>query len=1019
MIRVPVETCLAELEIVLERLRATIYEQVAPLDVEAWVTPEPVGWAERRSGTRRALGLGESWGSLFDCAWFRFTAQIPDPPAAGDLVALIDVNGELLVVDGEGLPFAGLTCKASTFDAKLGRPAKTVLRLTTAHCRNDRVEIWADAGCNDLFGNHVDRGRVREASIARCRAPLKDLSYDLEVLLDWLRNADRHGSEYRRILDGCLEAALMLPLISDQPAALGEALRLTRALLQETDGKRRFSIDAIGHAHIDLAWLWPLRETRRKAARTFATALDLIDRYPEYRFGMGQPQLYQWIKEDHPALYRRIRDGVAVGRIEPQGVTWVEADLNATGAESLVRQLLYGRRYFRDEFGVTPDYLWEPDAFGYPASLPQILAKSGVRYFASQKMSWNDYNSFPHHSFVWRGIDGSHVLSHFFPEDTYNGPAAPCSVLKIQRDYRQIDTSSRALMVFGIGDGGGGPGEEHLERLRRLDRLPGFPRVTQRWAQEFFNDLAREASSFPVWQGELYLERHQGTYTSQSSAKRNNRELETLLRQVEFAASLAGDPVAYPRGDLERIWKEVLLYQFHDILPGSSIRRVYEESGARYAALRGELTTLLERILTRTAQAVDTSSARRPLVVFNPLSWDRRVWVDAGGSARPIVAPALGYVVVDRDAPPAADQVRPTATATAIENEHLRVAFAEDGSITSLFDKRQNLEYVRSGETTHHYTIYHDLRDAWDFVPQYRTMPSERLPLVSVEPFAGDSEAGVVQLYRHGASQLEVRIGLTAGESLVRFSCRLDWREANRMLKVAVPVAVRASEASCGIQFGNVRRPTHSTTSWDAAKDEVPAWWADLSDATHGIALLNDGSKYGHRVKDCSLELSLVRSPPYPGGVKVEKDDPDYVEKAFLDIGRQEFTYALLPHAGSAERGEVVRVASELSVPACQVTAESHPGELPASWSLASVSDPAIIVESVKQAEDGDETVLRLYESTGGRRRVCVHVANATGAYETNLMEEHLGDLELVDNTVELDFQPFEIRTLMVRRLPM
>ena len=1012
---VPVDTCLAELSVALGYLQSAVYREVAQLDVDVWVTNEPVPWSERRSGEHRTLRPGDPWGRLFDCGWFRFSGRVPDSCSGEELVLKLDVSGELCVVDDDGVPTRGLTCAASTFDSRLGRPRKTILELGADCVPGQAFAVWADGGCNDLFGNHVDAGSLREASLALCRPALKTLAYDLEVLLDWLEHADRGGVDYRRVLDGSLKAALMLPRFAEDPRTIAEALGITSALLSRNSSDHQFAIDAIGHAHIDLAWLWPIRETRRKAARTFATALFLAERYPEYRFAMGQPQLWQWVKEDHPALYARIREAVAAGCIEPQGVTWVEADLNVTGGESLVRQILYGTRFYRDELGVVPDYLWEPDAFGYPGSLPQILAKSGVRFFGSQKMSWNEFNRFPHHSFVWQGIDGSAVLAHFFPEDTYNGPAAPRSCIAIERDYRQSDVSHRALMVFGIGDGGGGPGEEHLERLRRVSRLPGMPVVTQRWAEEFFRDWARDAHAFPVWQGELYLEKHQGTYTSQGAVKKNNRTLEGLLRQVELAASLTSPlGVPYPREALERIWKEVLLYQFHDILPGSSIKRVYDECGARYAVLARELAALLGHHLEALAAAVDTSAARSPVIVFNALSWPRTAWIETDGGVYRVEVPAIGYAVLDSRTP-TEPPPRPVVTKDGIETAWIRIRFDADGDLVSVYDKRQDIEYIPRGSRAPQYTVYHDLRDAWDFVPQYRDMRTDAVSLVSMEPFAEGHRAGLLQRYRYRSSTLEIRVTMGGEGDRVQFRCRIDWREPERMLKVGFPVDVRSSRATCGIQFGAIERPTHSTTSWDAAKDEVAARWVDVSDETHGIALMSD-CKYGYRVKDGALELTLVRSPRYPGGVRTAADDPDYLEKTFLDIGTHELVYSLVPHAGGFASGGIVRHADELAVGLATVRARPHQGTMPPSASLATVSDPAIVVEAVKQAEDTDETILRLYESSGGRRSVTVRFFDAVAARETNLMEAGDGPIPIRSGTVGLAFDPFEIKTIAVSR---
>ncbi len=429
-----------------------------------------------------------------------------------------------------------------------------------------------------------------------------------------------------------------------------------RALLAPALGKRGddagVTVSAVGHAHIDLAWLWPLRETVRKSARTFATALALMERYPDYVFGASQPQQYDWVKRHHPGLYARIKERVAEGRWEPQGAMWVEADLNLTGGEALVRQILYGKRFFRDEFGVEPACLWEPDVFGCSGAVPQLLAKSGVEFFMTQKLSWNWVTRHPHHTFWWEGIDGSKVLAHFPPEDTYNSSAAPRAVHKAATSFLEKSVSDRVLLLFGIGDGGGGPGEEHLEFLAREKNLAGLAPVVQEPSHAFFRHIAKDAARYPTWRGELYLERHQGTYTTQARSKRYNRKLELALRELEFASAMAAELAGhvYPHARLEEIWKEVLLYQFHDILPGSSIARVYDESLARYAALAAEIAELTAAADATLLGAIGRGAAVRPVTVLNSLSWQRDEWLRLGAGWVRASVPPLGYAVIDEAA---------------------------------------------------------------------------------------------------------------------------------------------------------------------------------------------------------------------------------------------------------------------------------------------------------------------------------------------------------------------------------
>ncbi|RPJ39346.1 MAG: alpha-mannosidase, partial [Chloroflexi bacterium] len=557
-----------------------------------------------------ALAIGDSWGGLFDCAWFHFSGRIPESATGLPVVLILDVNGEMLVVDSLGNPLRGLTNGSSVYDYSLGTPGKRILPVTSRAEAGQIIDVWADAGCNDLFGNLQNNGTVKEAFIAVCNEEVRGLYYDYEVLLDFLKVLPPNSPRYHQVLTALNDATWRLAHGCTNVEAQAARARLAPVLARR-GGDPMLNISAIGHAHMDLGWLWPIRETKRKGARTFATALENMERYPNYIFGASQPQLFQWMKEDYPELYERIKQKISEGRIEPQGAMWVEADTNLSGAEALVRQVLLGKRFFQKEFGAEINYLWLPDVFGYSAALPQILKKSGVDYFMTQKMSWNQVNIFPHHSFYWQGIDGSAVLAHMLPEETYNSPAGPRAVMKIEDNYKDKGVSEHALMLFGIGDGGGGPGEEHLERLERIQNLAGLSPVRQETAACFFEQWAKDAErsdgtarsfgtrGFPAWVGELYLERHSGTLTTEAKNKWYNRRMEQALRELEWTAIFAGGE--YPSARLEAIWREVLLYQFHDILPGSSIKRVYDESLARYREMFEEVEELTCRAEDRLA----------------------------------------------------------------------------------------------------------------------------------------------------------------------------------------------------------------------------------------------------------------------------------------------------------------------------------------------------------------------------------------------------------------------------------
>lgn len=1004
------------LDYVLSLISQSIYSVVASLEITAWRTPEPVPFSERYGGEELHLKVGDSWGRLFDCAWFHFTGTIPKTAAEQPVVLILDVNGEMLVVDGHGNPVRGLTNGSSVYDYSLGTPGKRILPVTAKASGGEIIDTWADAGCNDLFGNLSNNGEVREAYIAIVHEEVRALFYDFEVLLDFLKVLPPDSPRSHQILTALNDATWQLAH-GNGDVEVQAARALLAPALAKRGGDPLLTISAIGHAHIDLGWLWPIRETKRKGARTFATALENMRRYPDYIFGASQPQLFQWIQEDYPELYEQVKQRVQEGRFEPQGAMWVEADTNISGGEALVRQLLLGKRFFKKEFGVDINYLWLPDVFGYSGALPQILKKAGVDYFMTQKMSWNQVNTFPHHSFYWQGIDGSSVLAHMLPEETYNSPALPRSVVKIENNYHDKGVSEHAMMLFGIGDGGGGPGEEHLERLARIRNLAGISPVRQEPASRFFEQWVEDANRFSTWVGELYLERHAGTLTTEARNKWYNRRLEQALRELEWTAIFAG--IEYPAERLEIIWRKVLLYQFHDILPGSSIKRVYDESLADYEAMLKELEEQTIRAEEHMARAVDSSTMKSPVVIFNSLSWERQEWIQAGGQWKKVTIPALGYQLVDASTPDTFTS--PTADDRLLENDRLRVSFDENGAISSVYFKPLAREIIPGGQPANRLAVYRDPGDAWDFPLDYAKQAPRFMRLVSSKPYINGPRAVLVQTYQIGYSEVTQEITLTAGSSRLDFYTHARWRERESMLRTSFPIAIHADEAAFEIQFGHIRRPTHRNTTWDLAKDEVAAHkWVDLSQHDFGVALLND-SKYGHKVKGSIIDLDLLRSVPYPGyntaiNLTVPDGDP---HPGYTDQADHFFSYALLPHAGDLVAGKVVQAGYEFNIPIRQVTIQSARGHLPAQASMLTVDPANVVVEAVKRAEDDGAIILRLYESAHSSATARIQfrfpVANVE---ETDLLEQSLRALPVSENGVTLAFQPFEIKTLKLKKQP-
>lgn len=954
-------------------LKENIWTPVAVPSVEFAVSDEPVPFEERLSLSYKPIRVGETWSkTLFECGWFHVTCPLPE---GEDLYLSFDADGEGCVFGADGTPVRGLTNKTSEFARSLGEPGKRHVPLEEV-THGGRVDAWIETGHNDLF-NHTYSGTLVLCEVVRCNKKLRKLYYDLRFLVDLCVHRDLKDPQKYSVLYAVARACRHVHKnMTDEDIAAAEA-ELAPELTRKGAEHRFLELYAIGHSHLDLAWLWPLRETKRKAARTFATALRNLERYPFYIYGASQPQQFAWVKEAHPKLYAQIKEAVKGGRFELQGGMWVEPDTNVTGGESLIRQFLYGKKFWREEFGKDTDILWLPDVFGFSGNLPQIMRICGVDKMLTIKISWNTRNKFPYHSFIWQGIDGSEVLVHMPPEGTYSSSAAPHALLEAQEKYCEKGLIDKAMLLYGIGDGGGGPGDTHLEFIAREADVYGLPRVKNATGAEFFAALERDADKLAVYRGEMYLEKHQGTYTSQAKNKYHNRRIEAMLSETEFLCACAAQKgAAYPQEELEEIWKEVLLYQFHDILPGSSIRRVYDESVARYCVLEERLTSLSARAAASLGGA--------PCAV-NATSFEREEYVKHGGkwyavSAQPYSAAELG---AEAKAAP------PSAAADGLENEFVRVRFGENGEVLSLYDKTLGTETLQKPSNL--LRVYNDVWDAWDFSPEYAMTEGEAFRLRSTEPFTDGPVAGVRQVYVYGDSVLTQEVTLTAGSRIVAFRTHADWHESEKMLRVVFYPAVFTDTVQCDIQFGSVTRRTTANNSIEDAQYEICAHkWVDVSEADRGLALLND-CKYGYGAKNGVLSVNLLRSQNGPC--------------VGQDKGEHDFSYALYPHAEHCDRSDVRKQAYLFNRPLRIMPCGAF-------GSFAGTGDERIVIETIKRAEDGNGVVLRLYNDSAVPRKTELRLGfPARKILEADALEnvrEEIGRKEIA-------FRPFEIKTILVR----
>ena len=833
-----------------------------------------------------------------------------------------------------------------------------------------------------------------------------------------------------------------------QTSALAAWEYLQAHLHDQLVGGNRPGIVVSGHAHLDLACQWPYWRTRQKIAHTVSNVLALMERYRGYYYSQSQPQALQWLKEDQPEVYAQVKERAAEGRFEPVGAMWVEADCNLTSGESLVRQIMHGIRFTQQEFGYTPRHIWLPDVFGYSAALPQIMRGCDIPLFMTTKISWNQFNRMPCDTFRWRGIDGSEVLTHFITAPdlhaetryyTYNGPLRPGDMTGTWKNYRQQAINDQLLYLGGWGDGGGGPTEEQLERVETMRDLPDFPMVKMGRVDEYFTMLYERVwdhPRLPSWVGELYLEYHRGTYTSQARTKQANRRSEFFYREVEFFnawASLYGMLSQQER--LNEGWRSILLNQFHDVLPGSSIAEVYSDAAKLDSEARAIGAHIRDEALEVLRRQLDWGEGR--LVVLNTLPWERSDAVQLSGSVATSVnggqrttdwqgnecvlvdgmrVPSYGGRVLAGGTGKIDSEVgecsivRNDNGVVTLQNDYYELALDDNGEIERLYDRRAGREVLAPGQTGNQLIAYEDRPlnfDAWDIDIFYeeKSYPlREHIEIRILEEGPIRVTAEVVRFYV--SSRVTQRISLWRSSPRIDFATEIDWHEHQTLLKAAFPVAINSAQATYEIQFGHVQRPTHRNTLWDMARFEVCAHrWVDLGEGGYGVSLLND-SKYGHDIHDNVMRLTLLKSGIVPD--------------ANADLGIHHFTYSLLPHQGDWREAQVVRRAYELNVPllatGSATTVVDGTGDRGETYSFLQSDCEHVVVETIKPAEDGDGLIVRLYEAHNQRGKGMITFAQPiVFAQECNLLEEPSKNADYSGHSLQFHVRPFEIKTFRVR----
>lgn len=1053
---------LQRIERILKDLKASIYPDNEPV-IQYRICDENISSGENCPTDNNSWNdykTGELWGGYDKHSWFRTTVRIPERFDGKDVIFRITTGREgqwdalnpqfLLYIDG-----------------------KLIQGLDVNHrevivARNAKANSEYSIALLGYSGLHKDKILLM-TDLCVLDSEIEDLYYNLNVPHSVAKLLGKDDDNTTKILLALGKAIDMLDLrkiySKDFYKSVSAANQYLKKIFYSNTNYNCPTVTAVGHTHIDVAWLWRICQTKEKTVRSFSTVLNLMKEYPEYKFMSSQPQLYEYIKELEPAMYEEIKQRIKEGRWEADGAMWLEADCNIPSGESLVRQILFGTRFFKEEFDVDCKSLWLPDVFGYSAALPQILKKSGIKYFVTTKISWSQFNSMPNDTFMWRGIDGSEIFTYFVTTcdynrhdgdritfsgknntTTYTGNINANQVLGTWKRYQNKDINDETMMLYGYGDGGGGPTKEMLENAKRLKYgIPGCPRLQTGLDGDFldrlYDRLVQSGVEIPKWVGELYLEYHRGTYTSMAENKRYNRKSEFLHLDAELLSTMAmllGEN--YPALELNEGWKGILLNQFHDIIPGSSIKEVYDDSREHYEEIISSVNGILNKALTKIASKIDLKN--KSIVVFNTLSFSRddivelivpdgvnikglkdcngkNIEFQVSDNGKKLVffaegVPSKGYKVfyiADENKEITHNKTSNILSKSStignkqFENEFFKIDFDDDYNIISMYDKCNDRQLIDTGKKANVIQAFEDRPmqwENWDIDIYYKKKMWEVNDLQSVEIIEQGPIRYCIKVERTFCnSKITQYIYFYSNISRIDFKTVIDWNEKNILLKAAFPVNINASKATYEIQYGNLERETHNNTSWDLAKFEVCGHkWADISEGAYGISLMND-CKYGYDIKDNLMRLTLLKAGTYP--------NPD------ADLGIHEFTYSLYPHNGTWKEAGTQKMAYNLNVPMHTVIENSHKGTLPEVMALFSVDKENCIIEVVKKAENGNGIIVRLYEYMNKRDKVTVSAGiDINNVWECDLMENKIENIKNDGRDFIFDIKPYEIKTFLI-----